>query len=1486
MPKLAKIRLTGCQYEGLTKEHENSIFDLTKDGQADHTLFTLMNGGGKGVMMQLIFQLLLPETKWGKNNGNKVISMFYDKRNNLHPFTFHVVLEWILDTIPEKRLITGIAVKAILKNIGNEEEKTGLSYFLYTHEHENEGFFSVENLPLYDESTSSAVDADILEDFIDEYKQYFTKYSQSSVRRKDGPYYTYLESRGIYRSEWINLKKMNKSEGGVGEFFSGASDNKSIFDEIIIPVISENIRSNTYEEENSLIEMFKSNISITKDLPVLIKREGDYKGLLEEIKPLIENADSGSRFWDMRERCIDEGNDIYFILKEEETRVTQETEKWGQEVKKTENERKDLAFKKDNLNYNKEKMALDAEIEKSLKLEGIIIDKSREIEEKQAEKKLYKINEMLFEKKKTEEQITRKNEEKQRLIEVLDIADIQLKAAQLDDEIELEWQQIQSYWQSQEEQYYGYINYLSQEMKNNNKLKKKHESRVKALQNELIKFEIKEDELAKQRIKLGEAAYDPLSLFYPERILEDLIKEKIELEEKNADLSKQIIAYREQESSLGLEINQLEYRHEEKLGNVNSLEQKVAEQEKNELILARKVTKQLLENYEGTLLNHDWFAGKLESIEELDKFKKKNLEEAQKTIWEKSIDQLLNQEDYFIPNKDVVLIKQEIIRLGIYVETGSEYLQNLDDGEKDNILRQHPGFLYSVVIKSDRDWETIDKNIKSDLFLNNMVPIYIRSAMESEENGTFKSITGKAIELVNNNAYIMWKENIENNLAALSQVESDIKDDLQDIEDLKGELRLIAKTDTAAVLNQKLKEEKHEIIQLADEIRSKKEEKLAIKNLLNQAEVDLKASNDQLMQINDDIKQIEVYIERLSEVEQDRINIEKVKKEQKQFEQDISLIEDNIENLIKDQNIIDKSYLEWKVNIKNIVQKVKEVFAKAIYSATVQDNYLNKNIPNLIVVADKLLGLVHTRKALEADIASKNSSIAVVDTEIKNLKEKAETHINQLGKISADWLEYPYLELPIDEIQIRIDKFTKMIQKLQEENDNTKSAYDRTMGGISSKKEQLGNIEVQILKEHQKPVVVIEFEDINSEIDLVERDIQSNQRYADLCIKTFQANKDKEIKLEINISKIKNSYSLNVNQGKMDELIKERIQQTPDLVVDEWLRKYTKSLEDINKTQNEGEIYRSRFIKKIEFSLEEDRLRQKIITTIKEAQISNFKSNLISFKSMENHFQQELNRLTRDKEKAEEVMQQWTHRASIHVLRMVEALKDMVASMNYINEQGYAFPLVKLKGTERLPQEEIDITYLLNEYFVQAISKVIESKQDIFNLAEYELKELMGDKTIFSKALQGRYPTLLVYKMSENNEFRYARARDEYYTTWEAINKGEGYLPEGSGGQTLSVNTFVIMMLMSFKKKHIGNENPSTVLILDNPFGQASTKHVLDPIFEIADKLNFQLICFAAPEIIKVEISERFPIFWELKIEKGKIIHGGRVIKVSDNFEN
>ena len=36
-------------------------------------------------------------------------------------------------------------------------------------------------------------------------------------------------------------------------------------------------------------------------------------------------------------------------------------------------------------------------------------------------------------------------------------------------------------------------------------------------------------------------------------------------------------------------------------------------------------------------------------------------------IWEKNIDKLLNKEDYFIPNKDIIQIKEEISRISSFI---------------------------------------------------------------------------------------------------------------------------------------------------------------------------------------------------------------------------------------------------------------------------------------------------------------------------------------------------------------------------------------------------------------------------------------------------------------------------------------------------------------------------------------------------------------------------------------------------------------------------------------------------------------------------------------------------------------------------------------------------------------------------------------------------------------------------------------------------
>ena len=60
----------------------------------------------------------------------------------------------------------------------------------------------------------------------------------------------------------------------------------------IIPTVS-GVLHRTEHQKNDLVEIFKSQASIAKDLPVLLKREQAHKEFLEDIVPFEENVAKG-----------------------------------------------------------------------------------------------------------------------------------------------------------------------------------------------------------------------------------------------------------------------------------------------------------------------------------------------------------------------------------------------------------------------------------------------------------------------------------------------------------------------------------------------------------------------------------------------------------------------------------------------------------------------------------------------------------------------------------------------------------------------------------------------------------------------------------------------------------------------------------------------------------------------------------------------------------------------------------------------------------------------------------------------------------------------------------------------------------------------------------------------------------------------------------------------------------------------------------------
>ncbi|SKC36105.1 coiled-coil domain-containing protein [Maledivibacter halophilus] len=1490
MPRISKIRIVGCKYDKFRKRHEDSLFDLTRGNIPDHALFTLKNQGGKGVLMQLISQIALPETKWGKRNGNKLISMFYDQREILHNYTFHILLEWKLDEVPDKWLITGMCITSVKRNTVKDdelEERAGLNYFLYTHEHNYSGPYYIENIPVYDKQNREALDYKDFEGFINDNSRDFIKFSKTSTKRYDSNYYNYLKSKGINRSEWEILKEINRVEGGIGEYFSRAVDNKSIFDKLIIPAITQNMKNFLQDEDNTLVDMFKSELSITKNLPQLLAREVDYKNLIFHIDPLIKDAETGMKRRDMLKRNIIQGNNLYKVFNERLINSENELQKWINEEETAYKLKEELAFKKRNLEYAvkqreietlkiKERDLISRESQLNLELNNTLMEISK-----------YKINRLFLDKKEYLLGLEKKKLEKNKLIENLNIKDIKKEISNIENEIKRKWSDTKKKWSNIEINHISYNKYLKDEIERLNDEDYKLREAIGNINLEIKSYKDRRDKLSKRENKLAQK-HGMFLMSFPEKLLKEL-EEKNNSEKENIDntedkiekLKDKINEKKISNNKIDLEIKALERDIENYTQEYNSVS-------KEERKIESSIMSALNIN-ENITYSEGWVKSQKNQLIKLIKDKEERIINLNRELWENNIDKVLNNEDFWIANNDIIILKEEIVNLGIPVQLGTEFLKTESSEKCQKLVNTYPSLIYGLVIPGDNDWNTIKRNISTDILLHNPVPIFIRNNMNKDYKESFKIIENQGTKLVIDEfAYDIWKKDLmknENNIKSSIEV---LKEKVKNIRNIIENINIVLNKKSSQTLMDIINQAKYDL----DEFKTEKSHILDQINKTKDKISTEKQNLKDIKKINEitekDINELCDFIEEKEELDNlfDKMekNRELVKKLNNEIE-DIAKKSKSNRDLILDDNI---KYNNWKSKIDIYLDNIRGIMghAKIVIPKEIEKNHI---IPNYSLADEEIIIDLNLRKKLHDDINNMNAEIRIIDKDIEIIEGKISEVEEKLKKIDDSWFNFILEDITITEAEENLSIYKNRKSNIGITLENIKTQRVKVKATLDEKIKNMDSIKTKINEEYpNKALIELKEENLGELEYKINRSIIDNKRY----IKEIKSIlKDARNKVDVNrqlLSEIKSYKELNINAGKVDKEILEKVNADPQYELEKWIEANRDIRERMTRDLEESKKNMDEFSKHVKSKVKDDILKNKILIDVEGLVIDNYKSNYISFNSMKEYFNIEINTIHGDKEKAEEARDRWANRAAIHGIKMVNALKEMVSSVVYLNERGYSFPLVKLKGEELLPKDEDEIIMALRDYFVQCIEKLLKEYEDIDNIEDGTIEKLMNDKAIFSKTVGGRYPKLMVYKMTEKNEFKYSKPRDYYYESWEAINKGEGVMTEGSGGQTLSISTFVIMMLMNYKKRYIGNNNPWTVLMIDNIFGKASGRHVLDPIFEIANQLNFQLIAFAAPEIIKAEISERFPVFWALNIAdggddmagsvKGKVIHGGRII--------
>ncbi|MGG3469038.1 hypothetical protein ABES02_16345 [Neobacillus pocheonensis] len=1474
MPKIHRIRIVGLKYDGMQKQYKDTTFNFHNHETSTNGLIAMMNGGGKGVFLQTIFQILKPGTSWGKQNNRYYQQFFFNNKEQFIPYTFHVLIQWELDGADRRHLVTGGMFSAeqrvsLSEESGNEsktleqEAKILPNITFYTREFERKEEAALEHIPLYE--NDEVAETESLKDYL--------KWNGYDVYRDTKKHYRILDTYGINRKDWDIMKDINKDEGGVGKYFEGAEDDHSLFQKRIIPTVSQ-VLHRTEHQKNDLVEIFKSQASIAKDLPVLLKREQAHKEFLEDIVPFEEHVAKGAEHKEIVHASIRAGRQLLGALEhlkqlEEETLLTLK-----KDIEKLTERQADLRYQNDNLEFAKahrEVMHWDKKLveerEKHTSFQAIV-------KEKQERKEQLVFQLLLKEWSENEQTIRSLSQQIATLEQNSGLEQVNQRMDEIKQEAKKQWEQAYLSIQEAVKQYFGFQKFLKKkgsELAQQDKQKTKEiaqlSTEIDFLYTQIQTFESKEAALIQE---FGDRlTYDLRGL------IESLVKQMDDKKARYVELQAKDKESSEKQNKLatshGTLVQSIQFS-EEKCEDLNQAKE---EQKQKEAKLLEKLIG-LIDDVTAPF-THSLLSKYAIQIEEILGHNREQAEQMKKELWVTQLDHSLNDEPFWIANKDVKELKEWIDeKTGIDVFYGTQFLQSLRPEEMAHTLHAYPLLPYGLVV-SGQQWQKINQQVLTGRMFKSPVPIFLREEMNSEhQQPSFVIINGTEKELLSDkNQFTSWKIKIA------KQIEEK-KDALDEIEKTEAFLRRILKeidrflsSELSIDIEKSLYQEQNSLLSLKTKLQEIKAQEEKEKELQLRLKEELEKTKGR-------IEKLTRNVETLEEFDQDRTLYQenkRVKREKEKQQEALTIQQQEIgkehQNTVEQQTQWNQTYVEWKLTTEQNIKEIKFFIEEAVYPADEKADQC-EDVPHLSShILQEINGSIEELKQLQKSKEEQARELLVLQAKKETEQKQQKKLEKKLNAYNQDWNKAPEPDEPMSILENMLQtaqKDVKTAEKEEREQGTAVTVAETSLKHASGQRDKSGK---KVEKHGKQPE---QWADIDLEVKEVE--IKDQTKLTKEEVK--QAEKHQK-EAEANIAGFEGdlltlSVILKEEAAAFTNHDVEQIKSLGKACILSWC-------EEHQAIQEEGQEKHAKIdqsLRNLKLTIEgkdwEIRFKNEVLTTLDHMDTRHYTHIQNIVKNMKRFSQSGLEQLERDKERAEKAQNFWASRASMKVMSISEAIRSMIAKMKLKNERG-SFPLVQLKE-DILPKKAEDIEPLLKQHFVAAINKITKQFDmiDDHNRAlDEEIKQLISDEQILFVSLRNRYPELLVYNMRTDNAFMYGKPQREHYSTWQTINQGSKTKSDGSGGQKLSARMVMMMMLLSVKSE---TDQSWVPLVCDNPFGQAASAHVLDPIFAVAEKLKFQFIVVTPPELVKTEISQRFDAYYKLDFirEKGKEIVSDTIV--------
>lgn len=1434
MPAISKIRFTNVIYENGQKRYNDDIFQF--DGHNGAIL--LENGGGKTVFVQTAIQAVLPHS----DLANRKIKNTLMLENG----AAHIAVEWILSERPRRYALTAVT---LFMNKGSVDS------LKYVYEYEDGDDNSIEKLPFVKESIDDRKRPTTKE----EISEYYSIMSQNRLNAHSfstiKEYHAYIENNfKIIPSEWRKISLINGTEGGVEAFFDACKTTGQLVDNLLIPTVEEAAAGNGTKEFAETFEKQREHFKKYKQL----------KARIDESKLVEEKINFYVKEYEVYDKAVSELTTCKENVKALYKFACHEQEINAKKIKENENSEKEL----------EEEERLLAQKEASYKLK--VLNKERDKAEKEFFKAAYDYNETLA-----------SSEEKEKKYENLQMAKYRQEIKTQQQKLQLLQQQIEALDKDEtvidiseklsnnSSELKGY--YLGEEEKINKEKGiiegqlRTYERDTKGYGNELIKIREKETNLIEAKGKidatiqmLGDAMTD-----IEKSILDNKSQEKIEDEftkwqSKISILEKSLFDY-------GNKIKLLEEEKREIEKNAPQIREKLNGLKREETTVKERL-KNLREEHDSLLskvkeFRANWFSfeslyskqntiltqveNKLERLRE----EKENLISKERLACRWLDD--YSESEYYTADALVEKVIKSWRNQFNYLESGTQYIQRAIKNSKvdEEFFGKYPYWAISIVTSENEVDKLKGKIEKQKLELSHPVIIIVEKEARDKLEKTDNELHETIIFPLN------WEKNISQSYFENWKSEMSIK--AEDATKLRRDKE--SEFEGISELLKKLKEfyiryPHEEYIEMQKYEKDLQDDVASLEEYISLKENRIKA-------IDDDVKKLNVEV--VETLEQKRILEQKVikaqdylvKRSQKEKnEQSRNKIKDDLEAVKDEASICERKIKASKGALEEIKDKLSEV--KANISVLRSDELYKEVLDSYPKYTDNSKEVLQDeRKSLKAALQNKqkgreeleesfNTALAAkeaLDIALDNFKKAVRFDIDEE-------FDFPiYGDKEISELLEELKKLKTPLKRLKEKLDLANDAYKKKNNTYELRKEDFDKLYESIIE------FPVPLDNVPALIKAEKEDILKKKKYIN-DQKEFLEKEKNDIDEAIRGLTAKNErYLYLVEEIKEGTLSNEIVEKFPYNRL-EVIRQVIGELDNLsNKLEEKSakkDEEKQKFIEFCKTEIVDVKLKDMAITGVEYKK--SFKDILEWQSKMSERIMRTIEIAENDIREHDKEVQQFINHLHSYLVTMAQELKQIPKKTRIKIEESWkeVFSFNVPEWDEKEGKEELSnhIDWMLRQLEEDRFKDEngAEKKEDV----EKEIEKWLQAKQLLQIVMKQN--TIKVKCRKVTND----RKMSSQLFSWEESNAW-------SGGEKWSKNMTLFLGILNYlaekRTQIIMSSKIYRTVIVDNPFGKASSDHVLDPVFFIAKQLGFQMIALTAHAEGKF-IRTYFPIVYSCKL--------------------